>query len=372
MYQLRQGTRDLVVRLVPESLRRTLRPKRRREPTAGRPLGLDGELLEGVFEESTGAKVGAVSHIQISGWRKPSSGTFRVFVDADDGGKWSVIFKNAVLGSDETPGISGLPATPGLPEYLIYKQGSEYLRSNLPLPFVVEEIEPKVHYQYLLEDLQRRGYHSAFADADVIRAAGALPDLQKRMETWTSHDDKSLIRYDVAFSADLRRMTRQSFERYADAVPDRSVADVVDNWEPISRVHAEAIQGEQTFETPIHGDANRANLLVHEDDDLPLKLVDWEWAGIGLPHSDLASLLKGKQDGVTEKGIRSFAAGYPQLSLAEHRKLHDWARIETRFFDASYMINQYLESPDTSRMDLPRYIHVSALDILKTAKQIDS
>jgi hypothetical protein len=372
MYQLRQGTRDLVVRLVPESLRRNLRPKRRREPEVGRPAGLDAELLEGIFEESTGGKVGAVSHIQISGWRRPSSGTFRVFVDAGDGGDWSVIFKNAVLGADETPGISGLPADPGLPEYLIYEQGSEYLRSSLPLPFSVREIEPQVHYQYLLEDLQSRGYHSAFADTDVIRAAAALPDVQNRMETWTAHDDDALIRYDAAFSADLRRMTRQSFERYAEAVPDRSVADVVDNWESISRVHAEAIQHDQEPETLIHGDANRANLLVHEDHHLPLKLVDWEWAGIGLPHSDLASLLKGKQDGVTEKGIRAFAAGYPQLSLAEHRRLHDWARIETRFFDASYMINQYLESPDTSRMDLPRYIHVSARDILKTAAQFDA
>lgn len=371
MYQLRQGTRDLVVRLVPESVRRSLRLKRRRKPVVGRPPGLDSELLEGIFEEATGAKVGAVSHLQISGWRKPSSGTFRVFVNATDGNKWSVIFKNAVLTSDETPGISGLPADPGLPEYLIYRQGSEYLRAYLPLPFVAREIEPKVHYQYLLEDLQSSGYHSAFADADVIWAASALPDLQKRMETWVSHDDDSLIRYDAAFSADLRRMTRRSFERYTDAVSDRSVADVLENWESIARVHSEAIQHEQTLEVPIHGDANRANLLVHDDHDLALKLVDWEWAGIGLPHSDLASLLKGKQDDVTEKGIRAFAGGYPQLSLADHRRLHDWARIETRFFDASYMINQYLESPDTSRMDLPRYIHVSARDILKTARQID-
>lgn len=371
MYQLRQGTRDLVVRLVPESVRRSLRLKRRRKPVVGRPPGLDSELLEGIFEEATGAKVGAVSHLQISGWRKPSSGTFRVFVNATDGNKWSVIFKNAVLTSDETPGISGLPADPGLPEYLIYRQGSEYLRAYLPLPFVAREIEPKVHYQYLLEDLQSSGYHSAFADADVIWAASALPDLQKRMETWVSHDDDSLIRYDAAFSADLRRMTRRSFERYTDAVSDRSVADVLGNWESIARVHSEAIQHDQTLEVPIHGDANRANLLVHDDHDLALKLVDWEWAGIGLPHSDLASLLKGKQDDVTEKGIRAFAGGYPQLSLADHRRLHDWARIETRFFDASYMINQYLESPDTSRMDLPRYIHVSARDILKTARQID-
>ena len=371
MYQLRQGTRDLVVRLVPESVRRSLRLKRRRKPVVGRPPGLDSELLEGIFEEATGAKVGAVSHLQISGWRKPSSGTFRVFVNATDGNKWSVIFKNAVLTSDETPGIFGLPADPGLPEYLIYRQGSEYLRAYLPLPFVAREIEPKVHYQYLLEDLQSSGYHSAFADADVIWAASALPDLQKRMETWVSHDDDSLIRYDAAFSADLRRMTRRSFERYTEAVSDRSVADVLGNWESIARVHSEAIQHDQTLEVPIHGDANRANLLVHDDHDLPLKLVDWEWAGIGLPHSDLASLLKGKQDDVTEKGIRAFAGGYPQLSLADHRRLHDWARIETRFFDASYMINQYLESPDTSRMDLPRYIHVSARDILKTARQID-
>jgi hypothetical protein len=372
MYQLRQGTRDLVVRLVPESVRRSLRPKRKREPVVGRPPGLDSELLEGIFEEATGAKMGAVSHLQISGWRKPSSGTFRVFVDTTNGGKWSVIFKNAVLTSDETPGISGLPAKPGMPEYLIYRRGSEYLRPYLPLPFVVREIEPKVHYQYLLEDLQSSGFHSAFADADVIRAATALPDLQKHMETWVSHDDDSLIRYGAAFSADLRRMTRRSFERYTDAVPDRSVVDVLENWESIAQVHSEAIQHEQTLEVPIHGDANRANLLVHDDHDLPLKLVDWEWAGVGLPHSDLASLLKGKRDGVTEEGVRAFAAGYPQLSLADHRRLHYWARIETRFFDASYMINQYLASPDTSRMDLPRYIHVSAGDIVKTAKRIDS
>jgi hypothetical protein len=372
MYQLRQGTRDLVVRLVPESVRRSLRRKRRREPVVGRPPGLDSELLEGIFEEATGAKMSAVSHLQISGWRKPSSGTFRVFVDTTDGGKWSVIFKNAVLTSDETPGISGLPANPGLPEYLIYRRGSEYLRPYLPLPFVAREIEPKVHYQYLLEDLQSSGFHSAFADADVIRAATALPDLHKHMETWVSHDDDSLIRYGAAFSADLRRMTRRSFERYTEAVPDRSVVDVLENWESIAQVHSEAIQHEQTLEVPIHGDANRANLLVHDDHDLPLKLVDWEWAGVGLPHSDLASLLKGKRDGVTEEGVRAFAAGYPQLSLADHRRLHYWARIETRFFDASYMINQYLESPDTSRMDLPRYIHVSAGDIVKTAKRIDS
>ena len=372
MYQLRQGTRDLVVRVVPESVRRRLRRKRRREPVLGRPPGLDGELLESIFEETTGATVGAVNHIQISGWRKPSSGTFRVFVKATDGTKWSVIFKNAVLTSDETPGLSGLPVNPGRPEYLIYRQGSEHLSPYLPHPFVAREIESEVHYQYLLEDLQSAGYHSAFADVDVIRAATALPDLQKHLETWTSRSDDSLIRYDSAFSADLRRMTYRSFERYTDAVPDRSAADVLVNWESIARVHSESIQKEHRLEVPIHGDANRANFLVHDDHELPFKLVDWEWAGIGLPHSDLASLLKGKQDNVVEKGIRAFAAGYPQLSLANHRMLHDWARIETRFFDASYMINQYLESPETSRMDLPRYIHVSAADILRTARQMES
>jgi hypothetical protein len=333
------------------------------------PSGLDHELLESIFEQDAKAKPGAITHIQISGWRKPTSGTFRVFVDAHEGSQWSFVFKNAILTLDETPGIAGLPANPGLPEYCIYQQGFEHLRSYLPIPYTAREVEPNVHYQYVLEDLTSQGYQSAFADADVVRAAAALPQLHEDLEAWVSQDETSLINYNEEFSAELRRLTRQNLERYIKVVPDGSVTNVLEDWELVSRVHSKGIQADQALKVPIHGDANRANVLLAEDHDLPLKLVDWEWAGIGMPHSDLASLLKGKKDGVTERGVRAFAAGYPQLSLAEHRRLHDWARIETRFFDASYMISQYLESPDTSRMDLPRYIHVSARDIVRTSKQ---
>lgn len=362
-HQMRQDLRNVVAQVVPERLRRKIRLSRRRTPAPGLPPGLDPSVLEELVQDVRDTEVVAVRHLQLSGWRKPSAGTFRVFVDTPEG-EWSVVFKEAVITDEETPGLGGLPVRPGAAEYRIYLSADDGLAVHLPTAYRIEEIEPHGHYRFLLEDLARRGYEAAFPDDAILHVAGLLPRLHADLSANpTMADAGEFVSYDRDLSAELRRGARRAAETYVERTADRAVQRVLERWSQVERAHDLSDAYEPSLRVLRHGDANRANALVSAGSEQKVKLVDWEWAGWALPHADLADLLKGKPTPLVERALERFASERRDLGLEDHRRLHLWARVEMRLFDLAFLIPQHLMLPGTARMDLPRYIHVSAREL---------
>lgn len=363
---LRHNARDLVAKVVPTGVRVALRRviKGKRKPSAGLPPGLQAELLADICEQETGSRPTSLSHLQLSGWRTAASGAFRVFAHLDESRTWTCIYKNSVLTDEETPGLGGLPLIPGS-EYQVYASAGPDLERFIPRRLHIEEIEPRVRHTVVLDDLKVQGYGPVITDKDVLAAISQLPDFhdafQATVDVWQGAD---LYTYDEKWSEELRGLCRRSLEQYQELAPDPAVEQVLGIWDDVERVHDVALFHDPENRRPVHGDANRANVLVKGES--PIQVVDWEWAGWRLPQFDVASLLKGRSDDLTEEGIRAYAAIQKDFSLEEHRVFHAWARLELRLLDASYVIAQDLGAPGVSRMDLGRYLHVSAREISET------
>jgi aminoglycoside phosphotransferase (APT) family kinase protein len=182
-----------------------------------------------------------------------------------------------------------------------------------------------------------------------------------------------LFRYDRRFSTDLREITHRSLEQWNEEKPTRSVTTLLANWPLLERIHDDNAIFDPRIQNPVHGDANRANVLVPASGAAgTVKLVDWEWAGWRTPQFDLASLTKGRSEALKEQGIEAFGASDTSLSLGDHRALTSWALIDLRLLDASYVVAQHYGAPGASRMDLDRYLHISVSEILSTLDQLDS
>lgn len=367
---LRHTARDLIARFVPTgarvALRRAVSPKRR--PVEGLPPGLAPEVLRAVCSDRLGSEPTSVSHLQLSGWRNGTTGAFRVFVETGDGTAWSCVFKNSQLTTEATPGLGGLPSIPGS-EFLIYATAAPQLDQYLPERLYLEEVEPNVRHLVVMEDLRVNGFHGLVTDEHVLAAVGELTTWQTALsDSLASQGGDSLYRYGRSFSTELRELCWRSLEHYQRIAPDPAVERALDSWNALEKVHDQDRFFDPDLQQPVHGDANRANVFYKNGET---RVVDWEWAGWRLPQFDLASLLKARSDDLTEKGVALYAERNPHLSLETHRIHHLWARLELRLLDASYVIAQDLGAPGVSRMDLGRYLHVSARELIDTVEALE-
>lgn len=338
----------------------------------GAPPGLSRSQIDELCIDKLGAPAEHVSHLQISAWRKSTTGAFRVEVTTSGGDQWSFYFKNSVLTREETPGLAGLPQVPGS-EYTIYATAAERLSGYLAEAYSLTEIEPGVRYQLVLEDLRTEGgFKVLVSDRDVLTGAQALPEVHQALREWAEQRDATLFKYDRRFSTDLRGITRRALERWNEERPTRSVATLLSLWPLLERTHSDNAIFDPRIQTPVHGDANRANVLIPANGAAgTVKLVDWEWAGWRAPHFDLASLTKGRSQTLKEQAVGLFGTSDTSLSLGDHRALSLWALIDLRLLDASYVVAQHYGAPGASRMDLNRYLHISVSEILSTLDQLD-
>jgi thiamine kinase-like enzyme len=106
-------------------------------------------------------------------------------------------------------------------------------------------------------------------------------------------------------------------------------------------------------------------VLVHAQDRTRVKVVDWEWAGIGVPHADLASLLKRVSPDDERGALEIFSRGYSQLGAEDHLRLFRWCQLERRLLDAGFIARQQM----ASTRQLPRlddFVRGAAGDVLRT------
>ncbi|UCG51446.1 MAG: aminoglycoside phosphotransferase family protein [Candidatus Latescibacterota bacterium] len=334
-----------------------LRGKKPPRAVRGVPDGLSFETLSKLCTDHRGDPLERVSHFHLSGWK--ASGAYRLVLKLRSGATWQLVYKNAVYSRSQIPALESFPVRPGPPEYAVYHANPGPLREYLPVVLLCEEVEEDRHYHYIFEDLGR-DYRGPSDERTTIGLAATLNTFHAAMsESTTAFEKDCLLRYDREFSTSVYDYARTNLERYAEVVPGEAISKVIALWPRILDVGL----GDDTFDAsliqPIHGDFNRSNLFLHRNDPRKLKMVDWEWAGWGLPHADLASLLKKISDAVESEALQVYARENPQLSPHEHVRIYRSCQLERSLIDAAFLAVQAVDGPGETRLDLARHIEGS-------------
>jgi len=309
-----------------------------------------------------------VSYYPLSGWKK--SNTYRLILETKKGAKWSLIYKNAVYQHDMIPALNSLPINPGPPEYTIYSKANGEIIKYLPTIHMCREVIPGLHYRYLMQDLNKH-YRPARDKKDILSITSKLLKLYDNIgECNFNLNEDSFIIYDGDLSSRLKTYILEGLERYSGMTNGRTVSFVCDNWDKISALYDEKCDY-SGLSTIIHGDSNLANILVHKKNGDKIKFIDWEWAGIGLPHQDLASLLKRAKAGVEETALEIFSKHYRSLSTGEHQRLYEICQLERGLIDCAFLANHVIGSTDQTKIDITGYIEDSASRVIEAYNRLN-
>jgi hypothetical protein len=295
--------------------------------------------------------------MQLSGWKR--TGAYRLWLDTAGGPPRTVIFKNARFDPAAIPALNGLPALPGPPEYYVYHEANGPFDSYLPRVYLCEEVTKGRHYRYVLEDLARDRQACESHEA-ILAQAGLLPALHLAMERWwTGVSGAEWLDYGHEYSLALQEYVGAHMSSYAERSGDPVAVDFCERFSRIAAIHARREFHEICPRRPIHGDYNPWNLLIRDGGEEPPKVVDWEWAGLGVPHMDLASLLKPLPHELARQAVALFASHAEPLHLREHQRLYSWCKLERGMLDAAFLAVQHMEGRWGTRLQLPRRIAAS-------------
>jgi hypothetical protein len=334
----------------------------------GVPGDIDFETLNEFCIEHYGEPLRKVSYIHISGWK--SAGSHLLILKTRSGREHRLIYKNAVYNLDHIPSLDGLPIKPGKPEFTLLSHANRELADYLPAVYYAHEVIPERHYQYLMEDLSL-DFRMARSDQDTLMLTPELSKFHQTMSEWQSNlGNNGLLHYGHTFSLDLQEYAIREFEQYSHQVPNSIAVEVCQRWSEITEVHGRREFHELMDTTPIHGDFNHSNVYIHRSDSKRIKLVDWEWAGHGLPHADLASLLKGELAAVEAQALLVYASQCHQLNYDQHKRLYLWCQMERGLLDASFLAAHQMTSKHKPRFDIQDFIEYSLLQVLRSYHEL--
>jgi hypothetical protein len=359
-------------RLIHGVRKRMFPPKQKfypRKIVPGLPDGIDRDLLNEVSRKHFDSPVQSTAYEHLSGWK--TSGAYRIHFTLVDGRVVPLIYKIASYSSEDIPAMLGLPMRPGPAEYTIYSQPPGPLAPYLPHVYWAEELTPGECYRYILEDL-RVSYFWAIGTQAIARAGALLPAFHQALNDWTATaDTRGLLTYGTEYSRGLQAYSHPRIERFQAKTPDPLVKQVLDRWTAISVMHLRPEFHNQDVLQMIHGDTNFSNVHLHNTDSEQMKLVDWEWAGFGLPQSDLASLLKGA-DALLEKQVVQPFGRHLSLDARQNWRLYYWSQLERGLLDMGFLSAQYLDSARQGALSLPKAIHSAAQRLLVAYNQLSS
>jgi hypothetical protein len=337
---------------------------RRPRPVEGLPSGVPFETLDPLCREHLGARLRSSSYLHLSSW-KPR-GTYRLELTTDAGARWHLIFKDERYSIKDIPALRTLPISPGPPEFAIYQMRQKALSRFLPDLYWSREVERGHHFQYIMEDLGNDFERITTERRDLTLAVEVLLQLQAAMREALSHGGhRYLAVYDRQYSEDLLDYVLRNLEEYRAGRESSAIDALCRNWQRVVDVPQRDEFYRHGLAAPIHGDYDHSNVLVHTHDRTRVRVVDWEWAGIGVPHADLASLLKRVSPDDERAALAIFACGYSRLTAEEHLRPFRWCQLERRLLDAGFIARQQMLS--TRR--LPRlndFVRDTAGDVLRT------
>jgi hypothetical protein len=305
-------------------------------------VGLPPNLDRGLAAEAAGSlgveRIDAACHVVLNGW-KAAAWTTRVFVRGDDGAVVSMICKSADY-REHVPALAGLPLQPGPPELEVLSRTLEddgsRLRTMMPRALAVQRLSSH-SFVFLLEDIGRT--HRAIRSMDGLeRSTHALVHLHRALDEQAPLVDG--LDYAAAFAS-------EQFLEYVGA----HVADYADRTgsalgRRVAETAAELVAACTRPEWPewatgiVHGDPNPTNVLQRTRPTGEVRFIDWEWAGRGLRHGDLACLTKSVDAGSEARLVNGFAARCPEGSPLEHHRLYLQAKLARGLLDASFFSAQ--------------------------------
>jgi hypothetical protein len=342
--------------------------QRRRNVMDGLPAGLEYPVLQKVAMDQFGVNPVEVTYTRITNWRL--SGAYRIFITDHTGNQRTLIYKNAIYSPERTPGLRGFPSIPGRPEYLIYRLARDPLKRYLPCVYYDLEVIPGKHYQYLLEDLVDE-YRPPISQTDKLKIASLIPELHRAMAEWLHIPEPvKLLAYDLDYAKRLQNYVRAHFEKYLESNADRRIQHILRHWSEMCAL----LEDEDYFTIqspgPIHGDFRPLNILIHRRDPERLRLVDWEWAGVGLAHNDLASLLWRVSQETERKALEQYAQHVPNLTLEDHKRLYWRCRIERGLQEAAIIAAQMTGEPHTLVGKVDRELSAAASQVLNAFERL--
>lgn len=340
----------------------------------GPPEGITFEELDGLCHRYLGDNLTYVAHRRFSGhidvrltWSlfsdyRPvlkSRATFRIYLKTKRGVRWSLICKN-----DPRPqkmseaaeywfysNIQGQLEAPT--EYLIYNNTQAALADYLPAPFRCAELSTELtkgrFYQYLLEDLY--DYRKVKRPEHIFRVVARLPELHRALNEWS----KTINQRDLFRSDSLTSSITKELTHYKKISAHPLLQTIYDLWSHLQKV-AELEDFRYLKElSPIHGDLWPDNVLIQPNYAQRVKIIDWESLCMGRRHADLANLLMNATSAVQEQALSIYATNLPELSLAEHRRLFNWCRLEYCLLKAVSCAREHVEF-SAAPMTLPAYV----------------
>lgn len=335
----------------------------------GLPPGVPLETLEALCRQHLGASYRHATHVRLSSW-KPR-GTYRLELATETGARWRVIFRDESCALADNPALRALPVTAGPPEFAVYQRRRPALARFLPDLYWSHEVERGIRFQYLMADLGDP-FEPITADGPDLRlAVAALLQLQAALREAFAHGGhRYLAVYDRQYSEDLLDYARRSLEAYRAGRPEPAVDELCRSWQRVVRVHQREEFYQHRLAVPIHGDYRPSNLHLDMRDRTQLKVVGWEWAGIGVPHADLASLLKGLDPAAERTALEMFAQAHGELDAGEHLRLLRWCQLERRLLDAGFVARQQMAAGQLPRVD--HLVADAAADVLRSTEQLEA
>lgn len=346
--------------------------RKRKNLKKGLPEGITFETLNDLCRRYIEDTLSQVSYLQLSGWK--TFGAYRLILETDKNRHWSLIYKNDIYKADNIPALEGLPVLPGPPEYNIYNNSKLSLSRYLPHIYLCEELIPKKHYKYILEDAGIE-YQKASNEADsILSLVTKLSSIHEAMSRCgDAINNDYMLQYDYNYAKALDRYIWKNLEQYQSVyyrrTGDEAVSEVCKIRDKISEMRLRSEFYERQNFRPIHGDFHPSNILIHKKDPDRIKLIDWEWAGIGLAHSDVATLLQGTSPSLEQQALKVFIKNNRHLRLKENCRLYQFCKMERGLINAAYVIALNMESPDKIRLH-PGIIKRSMLNVLQAYDEL--
>lgn len=314
--------------------------------TLGPPPGTPWANIAKRLEDILGARIRSVAHRPISGWK--SAGAVRLWLQLDDNVWRTLVLKRLDYTMAALPAAQILPFDISQTERIIFAHadrdqqfiarplvilGPDDLQQSSTALVVMEDLapawrRPRVHHDYSLVIARLDRIHESMAQV----ATGHAKELP-------------LIRYDRHLAVPLAELFERNLMAELSSLEDPGVLRLLARWPDIKEILTRLPLPEVPA-AYVHGDFVPAHIFMRWLPTPRLRLIDFEWLGIGPPHADLASLLKRARPSIERIGLRLYSAQHREFSPGEHRVLYEWCQLCRGILDAVYLtLHRKLSSP---------------------------
>jgi len=333
--RIRERTAKVVKhRLFPQATQQFVeRAALRRRRKEGPPQDVPVEALNDMCWNQWNISPQSMWHAPIHSWKAASA--YFVWLDLGGGRVERVVLKTAPATPRQYLEAARFPVTPGPPEFWIYNTAAPILSRHLAECLLATRLEERGTFLYVLEDLTTD--HRKPPEVVGWRpGASHLEDLHAALTAAAErYGDHALIKYDRTFSESLLSHGEESLRRLHEITRNASALAVLDDWTTVSDLYMSSEFDLPELHTCVHGDYNTGNVFVAKDDATRVKVVDWEWAGLGLPHMDLASYLRSAPTDVVKAVLSAHSQRHDSIPASLHGRLFWRCALERSIWDAS-------------------------------------